>query len=167
MPQICDMGQTALLPFRRKACWGFFRPKKIRRLRPGLNPRTWVLEASMLTNRPPLNSNSYNTCKQLDAKCVFWVLLLLVSITFPIITKSERYYHKRTKVLLLSTHYFCQILIRLEFSRQIFKKKNLHISNFMKIVQCRPSHSMRWSVTKISRFFADYANALKCTAQTH
>jgi hypothetical protein len=27
MPQICDMGQTALLPFRRKACWEFFRPK--------------------------------------------------------------------------------------------------------------------------------------------
>ena len=28
MPQICDMGQTALLPLRRKACWGFFRPEK-------------------------------------------------------------------------------------------------------------------------------------------
>jgi hypothetical protein len=27
MLQICDMGQTALLPFCRKACWGFFRPK--------------------------------------------------------------------------------------------------------------------------------------------
>jgi hypothetical protein len=27
MPQVCDMGQTALLPFRRKACWAFFRPK--------------------------------------------------------------------------------------------------------------------------------------------
>jgi hypothetical protein len=27
MPQICDMGETALLPFRRKARWGFFRPK--------------------------------------------------------------------------------------------------------------------------------------------
>jgi hypothetical protein len=27
MPQSCDMGQTALLPHRRKACWGFFRPK--------------------------------------------------------------------------------------------------------------------------------------------
>jgi hypothetical protein len=26
MPQICDMGPTALLPFRRKACWGFSRP---------------------------------------------------------------------------------------------------------------------------------------------
>jgi hypothetical protein len=26
MPQICDMEPMALLPFRRKACWGFFRP---------------------------------------------------------------------------------------------------------------------------------------------
>jgi hypothetical protein len=29
MLQICDMGQTALHPFRRKACWGFFRPKNL------------------------------------------------------------------------------------------------------------------------------------------
>jgi hypothetical protein len=28
MLQICDMGQTALLLFRRKACWGFFLPEK-------------------------------------------------------------------------------------------------------------------------------------------
>ena len=27
MQQIYDMGPTALLPLRRKACWGFFRPK--------------------------------------------------------------------------------------------------------------------------------------------
>ena len=27
MPQIYDMGPTAVLPLRRKACWGFFRPK--------------------------------------------------------------------------------------------------------------------------------------------
>jgi hypothetical protein len=26
MPQIYDMGPTALLPLRRKACWGFFHP---------------------------------------------------------------------------------------------------------------------------------------------
>jgi hypothetical protein len=26
-PQICDVGPTALLPVRRKACCGFFRPK--------------------------------------------------------------------------------------------------------------------------------------------
>jgi hypothetical protein len=30
-----------------------FPPLKIRRLRPGLNPRTWVTEASTLTPRPP------------------------------------------------------------------------------------------------------------------
>ena len=30
-----------------------FYVRKIQRLRPGLNPRTWVTEASMLTTRPP------------------------------------------------------------------------------------------------------------------
>jgi len=30
-----------------------FFARKIRRLRPGLNPRSWVPEASMLTTRPP------------------------------------------------------------------------------------------------------------------
>ena len=42
------MGPTALLPLRRKACWGIFSPWKTRRLRPGLNPRTWVPKASAL-----------------------------------------------------------------------------------------------------------------------
>ena len=56
MPQIYDMGPTALLPLRRKACWGFF-TLKIRRLRPGLNPRTWVLKASTL----PLDHRSRST----------------------------------------------------------------------------------------------------------
>jgi hypothetical protein len=46
------MGPTALLPLRRKACWGFF-ASKIRRLRPSANPRTWIPKASMLTTRPP------------------------------------------------------------------------------------------------------------------
>jgi len=49
MLQIYDMGLTALLPLWRKACWGFFSPLKIRRLWPGLNPRTWVLKASTLS----------------------------------------------------------------------------------------------------------------------
>jgi hypothetical protein len=53
MPRICDMGQTALLPFRRKACWEFFSPEKIGRLRPGANPQSWVPEASMLSTIPP------------------------------------------------------------------------------------------------------------------
>ena len=48
MPQICDTGLTALLPLRRKACWGFFRPEKSWQLQPGLNPQTWVLKGSTL-----------------------------------------------------------------------------------------------------------------------
>ena len=34
-----------------------FTPVKIQRLRSGLNPRTWVPEASMLTTRPPIPSS--------------------------------------------------------------------------------------------------------------
>ena len=34
-----------------------FTPVKIQRLRPGLNPQTWVPEASMLTTRPPKPSS--------------------------------------------------------------------------------------------------------------
>ena len=30
-----------------------FTPVKIQRVQPGLNPQTWVPEASMLTTRPP------------------------------------------------------------------------------------------------------------------
>jgi len=39
MPQIYDMELTALLPLRRKACWGFFRPEKSWRLRQHATPR--------------------------------------------------------------------------------------------------------------------------------
>jgi hypothetical protein len=48
MPQSCDMGPTALLPPEGRHAEDFF-TRKIRRLRPGLNPRTWVPEVSMLT----------------------------------------------------------------------------------------------------------------------
>jgi hypothetical protein len=34
---------------------------------------------------------------------------------------------------MLSTRYFCNVLMKLEFSRQIFERKNAQISNFMKI----------------------------------
>jgi len=48
MPQICDMGQTALLPFPKEGVLRNFSPLKIGRLRPGLNPRTWVPDVSTL-----------------------------------------------------------------------------------------------------------------------
>jgi len=55
-----DMGPTALLPLRRKERWGFFFARKIRRLRPGLNPRTWVPKASTLTFRQPKPLSDFN-----------------------------------------------------------------------------------------------------------
>ena len=58
MPQIYDMGPMALLPLRRKACWGFFRPEKSWRLRPGLNPRTSILKGITL----PLDHQSHLFC---------------------------------------------------------------------------------------------------------
>ena len=42
------MRQTALIPFRRKACWGFFHPKKSDGFGRVLNPRIWVPKASTL-----------------------------------------------------------------------------------------------------------------------
>jgi hypothetical protein len=55
MLPICDMRQTALLPLWRKACCGFFSPEKSDGFGEvwGLNPRSWVPEASMLTTRLP------------------------------------------------------------------------------------------------------------------
>jgi hypothetical protein len=50
MPQSCDMGQKALLPLRRKACWGFCRPKNPT-ASAGLEPAN--LSTSMLITRLP------------------------------------------------------------------------------------------------------------------
>jgi hypothetical protein len=50
MPFFFDMGQTNLLPLRRKSCYGFLSPLKIHRPLPGLNPRTSGKHA---TTRPP------------------------------------------------------------------------------------------------------------------
>ena len=61
------MGQTALLRFRRKAPWGFFSPWKIQRLRPGLNPQTWVPKATTL---PPDHRSRY-------IGCIIWAVSLL------------------------------------------------------------------------------------------
>jgi len=73
MPQICDMGPTTLLPLRRKACWGFFRPEKSWRLRPEWNPRTWLLKGSTL----PLDHRSRYKCGGLPCLpvvSIFWLM---------------------------------------------------------------------------------------------
>jgi hypothetical protein len=111
MPQICDMGQTALLPLRRKACYGFF-ARKIRRLRPGSNPRSWVPEASMLTNRP---------LKPLSTPC-----------NPSILTRNDRGIIKmcidlHVMYLLLLSYFNQTRIVSTDFS------KNTRISNLIKI----------------------------------
>jgi hypothetical protein len=55
---------------------------------------------------------------------------------------SARYHHKCTYVFTQSTHYSCQILMKLEFSPQIFEKPS-NIEFHEKPVQWEPSCSMR------------------------
>ena len=52
MPQIYDMGSTALLPLRRKACWGFFRPKNPT-ASAGFEPANLGTKGQHATPRPP------------------------------------------------------------------------------------------------------------------
>jgi hypothetical protein len=71
MPQICDMGQTALLPLQRRHAVDFF-TQKIWRLRPVSNPRPWVPEASMLTTRPITNSTHTTSLRNAKVLCLLW-----------------------------------------------------------------------------------------------
>ena len=52
MPQIYDMGPLALLPLRRKACWGFFRPKNPT-ASAGFEPANLGTKGQHATPRPP------------------------------------------------------------------------------------------------------------------
>ena len=53
MPQICDMGQTALFTFRRKAWWGFFRPEKHDGFGRRFEPANLGTKGQHATSRPP------------------------------------------------------------------------------------------------------------------
>jgi len=52
MPQIYNMGPTALLPLRREACWGFFRPKNPTDSA-GFEPENLGTKGQHATPRPP------------------------------------------------------------------------------------------------------------------
>ena len=60
------MGQTVLLPFRRKACWEFFRPEKSDGFGRVWNPRTCVPKASTLSLHHRSGSKLNLLCDQLN-----------------------------------------------------------------------------------------------------
>ena len=80
---------------------------------------------------PPLPYFSTSSHKQhdyrkknlLNIKSALWISLH-VSKTFLILSRTERYKHKRTYVYMQSTRHSCQILKKLEFSVRNFEKKN-------------------------------------------
>ena len=95
-------GTHSLLPFRRKACWGFFHPEKSWRFRPGLNPQTWVLKGSTL----PLDHRSHLTVAYL-----FHYNIIIVPhnshahwCIFPnLMTSVQKLHHSITLVLAFTT----------------------------------------------------------------
>jgi hypothetical protein len=67
MPQICDMWHTALLPLRRKACWGFFALKNPT-ASAGFEPANLGTKGQHATSRPPkhIGPNWYPWCKSFN-----------------------------------------------------------------------------------------------------
>jgi hypothetical protein len=79
--------------------------------------------------------------KLLDIKCVFWFSLQRLFKTFPILGRNERDIVINMKTSLCTSHYSYRILMKLEFSGQIFGK-NFNIkfhqnsSSWSRVVAC-------------------------------
>ena len=71
MPQIYDMGPTALLPHRRKACWEFFRPKNPT-ASAGFEPANLGTKGQHTTPRPPKPLVSIYLCKYMVVSSTPW-----------------------------------------------------------------------------------------------
>jgi len=65
MPQICNMGLMALLPLRRKACWGFSSPWKILAASAGFEPVNLGTYKQHATPRPPKPLSPCLTCSSI------------------------------------------------------------------------------------------------------
>ena len=59
-----------------------FTTVKIQRLRLGLNPQTWVPEASMLTTRPPKPSNLGEGGTDIGTEPIAWGKVGLISVLY-------------------------------------------------------------------------------------
>jgi hypothetical protein len=69
-----DMGQMALLPLRRKACWGFFRPKNPT-ASAGFEPANLGTKGQHTTSRPPKPLKNKYTKNKLCTKLVLFTRL--------------------------------------------------------------------------------------------
>jgi hypothetical protein len=80
--------------------------------------------------------------KFLDMKCMFWFSLQLLFVTFLVLRRTERDVIITVHSSSSSAHYYCQILMKYEFSRKILEKcSNIKFhekpSNGNRFVPCR------------------------------
>jgi hypothetical protein len=62
MPQICDIGPIIFLPFRRKACWGFFIALKNPTASAGFENANFGIRGQHATSAPPKPLTPRHTC---------------------------------------------------------------------------------------------------------
>ena len=95
----------------------------------------------------------------LNIKCVFCFLYNFCRKHFK--DNSARYYRKCKSVFMESTHYSCQVLMKLELPRQIFEKLKYGVSS--KSVWWEPKFFMltdgRTHMTKLVVAFRNFSNA--------
>ena len=108
--------------------------------------------------------------KLLKIKCVFWYSLQHLPVKVPHTRKhSTTQYHRHTYVFMYRAHYSWQILMKLEFSRQIFEKYS-HVqchentSSGSRVVPCRRvkrQAGRQIGLTKLRVAFRNFAKAPK------
>jgi hypothetical protein len=84
MPQICDMGQAALLPLRRKACWGFFSALKNPTASAGFELANLGTKGQHATSRPPKSIKTFMTVEMTAVYpnfCTMCTVLAVHSVT--------------------------------------------------------------------------------------
>jgi hypothetical protein len=96
---------------------------------------------------------------------VFWFSVRYLSKKFLILRRIGRYDQKHTLVFMWSTRFACQILMKLEFSRQISKKylniKFHEIPSSRSRVFPRGQMDKRTDMVKLTVAFNNFANAPK------
>jgi hypothetical protein len=107
----------------------------------------------------PINGNIFGEKKSLNIKCVLWFSLQLLLKTFLTLRRIQRNIVINVKMSSSkNTRYSCQILIKFEFPRQIFKNAQIsfHHNPFSgrRVVPCGQT-----DMTRLIVVFRNIANA--------
>ena len=109
MPQICDMGQTALLPFRRKACWGFFTLKNPM-ASARFEPANLGTKGQHATSRPPKPLFYPLLFHSHFQNCYFsWEYVVVFSVLVTCVALDDTVFRQCLQMMMVVTFFFCII----------------------------------------------------------